>query len=59
MQVAMGKERFKYFASFYAIVVPLSIIGAFIKKNHLLAGPAIPLTFLLAFQYDMTYGTML
>jgi hypothetical protein len=39
--------------------VPLSIAGAIIKKNHLLAGPVIPLTFMLAFQYDMCYGRMM
>lgn len=59
MQVALGRERFKYFCAFYCTVVPLSIIGAIAKKNHMLFGPVIPLSFMLAFQYDMCYGNMM
>lgn len=58
-QIALAKERFKYFASMYCIVVPAAITGAIKKGNHMLAAPAIPLTFVLLFQYDMCYGTML
>ena len=39
--------------------MPLSIIGAIVKKNHVLLGPVIPLSFMLAFQYDMCYGRMM
>lgn len=59
MQVALGKERFKYYVAFYATVVPLSILGAIKKKDGRLFAPVVPLTFLLAFQYDMSYGTMI
>ena len=59
MQVALGRERFKYFCAFYCTVVPLSIIGAIAKKNHMLFGPVIPLSFMLVFQYDMCYGNMM
>lgn len=59
MQIGLGRERLKYFSAFYLTVVPISIIGAIIKKNHLLLGPVVPLTFMLAFQYDMCYGQMM
>jgi hypothetical protein len=59
MQVALGKERLKYFAGFYAIAVPGCIIGAIKQKDPKLISPILPLTFMLAFQYDMAYGTML
>jgi hypothetical protein len=55
----MGRERCKYFGAFYALITPLSIIGAIKTKDFKLLSPIIPLTFILAFQYDMAYGSML
>lgn len=59
MQIGLGRERFKYYAAFCGLVIPAAIIGAIVKKNHALLSPVVPLSFMLAFQYDMCYGTMM
>lgn len=58
MQVALGRERFCYFQEFFCMVVPLCILGAYLKKEPKLLGPILPLSFAYAFQYDMFYGKM-
>ena len=58
-QIALGRERLTYYCYFYATIVPMALLGAMSKKNPALLGPIIPLSFFLAFQYDMCYGTMM
>lgn len=59
MQIGLGRERLKYYAGFYCFAVPGCILGAIKKKNPALLGPIVPLSFMLMFQYDMCYGTMM
>ena len=55
----MGKERFWYYSAFYGTVLFLSTV-AFINKREIRGFiPLVPMTFILAFQYDMCYGTMM
>ena len=58
-QIALSRERLKYFQWFCMTVFPLLIIGAIKKKNPQLIGPMFPMSFAYAFQYDMFYGDML
>ncbi|CAD8056974.1 unnamed protein product [Paramecium primaurelia] len=56
MQFASGKEFFNWFASFYALIFPLCILGALKKKSPFPIIPLIPLGFVCGYQYDMYYG---
>ena len=58
MQIAMGRERFKYYSWFYYTLVPICFFGAVAKKNAQLLIPIIPLSYSYAYQYDMVYGNM-
>ena len=57
-QIAMGRERFKYYQMFYFTLTPLMLIGAIVKKNPQFLAPIIPLSYAFAYQYDMLYKDM-
>ncbi len=59
MNIGLARERLKYYSGFYATVTILGITGAYFKKNPQFLIPIVPLSFMLAFQYDMCYGNMM
>uniref|UniRef100_A0A2D4FZD3 Plasminogen receptor (KT) n=1 Tax=Micrurus corallinus TaxID=54390 RepID=A0A2D4FZD3_MICCO len=59
MQIAGTREFLKYFGSFYGLTTVGLTIGAIKNKKPQLFIPVIPLSFILAFQYDKGYGTLL
>eukprot|EP00058_Branchiostoma_floridae_P018778 XP_002604267.1 hypothetical protein BRAFLDRAFT_88556 [Branchiostoma floridae] len=59
MQISRARETLNYFGAFYALVA-VGGLGATLKRKT--PGPIlplVPLTFILAYQYDMAYGTMI
>nr|XP_040054414.1 plasminogen receptor (KT) [Gasterosteus aculeatus aculeatus] len=59
MQVAWSREFLKYFGSFYAVTTVGLTLGALKRRNPSLLAPIIPLSFILAFQMDSAYGTLI
>ncbi|XP_037348712.1 plasminogen receptor (KT) [Talpa occidentalis] len=59
MQIAWSREFLKYFGSFYGIAVISLTTGAIKKKKPVFLFPIVPLSFILTYQYDMGYGTIL
>ncbi|XP_040054414.2 plasminogen receptor (KT) [Gasterosteus aculeatus] len=59
MQVAWSREFLKYFGSFYAVTTVGLTLGALKRRNPSLLAPIIPLSFILAFQVDSAYGTLI
>jgi hypothetical protein len=58
MQIAMGRERFRYFQYFYGTAIVGLISLTIFKKNPATLAPLVPLSFAYAYQYDMFYGDM-
>jgi len=58
MQIARQREIFKYYSTFYSLVVAGGLLGA-IKKKPAALIPSLPLGFICAFQYDAAYGTLM
>ncbi|XP_068190089.1 plasminogen receptor (KT) [Antennarius striatus] len=59
MQVAWSREFIKYFGTFFTVVSVGTIIGAYKKKKPGLMAPIVPLSFVLAYQMDNAYGTLI
>ncbi|XP_068609170.1 plasminogen receptor (KT) [Brachionichthys hirsutus] len=59
MQVAWSREFVKYFGTFFTIVAVGSTVSAFKKKKPSLMAPIVPLSFVLAYQMDSAYGTLI
>ncbi|XP_020861973.1 plasminogen receptor (KT) [Phascolarctos cinereus] len=59
MQIAGSRELLKYFGTFFGIATMGLTAGAIKRKQPGLFLPVIPLSFILAYQYDMGYGTLL
>ncbi|NXP79760.1 PLRKT protein, partial [Ramphastos sulfuratus] len=59
MQIAWTREFLKYFGTFYGLAAVGLTARAIKKKNPGILVPIVPLTFVLAYQYDMGYGTLL
>ncbi|NXD86431.1 PLRKT protein, partial [Halcyon senegalensis] len=59
MQIAWTREFIKYFGTFYGLAAVCLTAGAIKKKNLGILLPMFPLSFILAYQYDMGYGTLL
>lgn len=59
MQLARAREIFKYYGTFYSLVVTGGILGSIKKKSPLPLIPSVPLGFVCAFQYDAAYGTLM
>nr|XP_039258166.1 plasminogen receptor (KT)-like [Styela clava] len=58
MGIARAREIIKYYAGFYSFVLVGGLAGA-MKGRPAAAIPLIPFSFILAFQYDAAYGTLL
>ncbi|XP_068830633.1 plasminogen receptor (KT) [Capricornis sumatraensis] len=59
MQIAWSREFLKYFGTFFGITAISLTAGAIKGKKPVLIFPMVPLGFVLAYQYDMGYGTLI
>ncbi|XP_053158862.1 plasminogen receptor (KT) isoform X2 [Hemicordylus capensis] len=59
MQIAWTREFLKYFGTFCGLAAVGLTVGAIKKKKPGLFLPMVPLSFILAYQYDMGYGSLL
>ncbi|KAK9954843.1 hypothetical protein ABG768_014762 [Culter alburnus] len=59
MQVAWSREFLKYFGSFFGLATLGLTVGAVKKRKAALLAPVIPLSFILAYQMDMAYGSLI
>ncbi|XP_054842748.1 plasminogen receptor (KT) [Eublepharis macularius] len=59
MQIAWAREFLKYFGTFFGLAAVGLTAGAIKKKKPGLFLPMVPLSFILAYQYDMGYGSLL
>uniref|UniRef100_A0A672KPD3 Plasminogen receptor, C-terminal lysine transmembrane protein n=1 Tax=Sinocyclocheilus grahami TaxID=75366 RepID=A0A672KPD3_SINGR len=56
MQVAWSREFLKYFGSFFGLATLGLTIG---KRKAALLAPVVPLSFVLAYQVDAAYGSLM
>lgn len=59
MQIAWSREFLKYFGTFFGLATVSLATGAIKRKNPALFIPIVPLSFILTYQYDLGYGTLL
>ncbi|XP_077201087.1 plasminogen receptor (KT) [Paroedura picta] len=59
MQIAWSREFLKYFGVFFGLAAVGLTAGAIKKKKPGLFLPMVPLSFIFAYQYDMSYGSLL
>ncbi|XP_047425327.1 plasminogen receptor (KT) [Mugil cephalus] len=59
MQIAWSREFLNYFGSFFAVAAAGLTVGAIKRKKPALFAPIIPLSFILAYQIDSAYGTLI
>lgn len=55
-QLAMGREAFDWWAAFYATTGVLLTVGTIKIRNPAVLFPMLPLSFVLAYQFDMAKG---
>lgn len=58
MQIAWSREFLKYYGTFFSLASLGLTVGAIKRKRAALFAPVIPLSFVLAYQMDMAYGTL-
>ncbi|KAL7854200.1 hypothetical protein AOLI_G00210440 [Acnodon oligacanthus] len=58
MQIAWSREFIKYFGSFFSLAAFSLTAGAIKRKKPALFAPVIPLSFIMVYQLDMAYGTL-
>ncbi|XP_026877376.2 plasminogen receptor (KT) [Electrophorus electricus] len=58
MQVAWSREFVKYFGAFFCLATVGLTAGAVKRRKPALFTPVVPLTFILAYQLDVAYGTL-
>lgn len=59
MQIAWSREFLKYFGTFFTVATVGFTVGAIKRKKPILLAPIFPLGFILAFQMDSAYGTLI
>uniref|UniRef100_G1KCE1 Plasminogen receptor with a C-terminal lysine n=1 Tax=Anolis carolinensis TaxID=28377 RepID=G1KCE1_ANOCA len=59
MQIAWTREFLKYFGAFSGLAAVGLTVGAIKRKKPAFFLPMVPLSFILAYQYDMGYGSLL
>lgn len=59
MQVAWSREFLKYFGTFFAVATVGLTVGAVKRKRPALLAPVVPLSFIMAYQVDSAYGTLI
>ncbi|KAM9735060.1 plasminogen receptor (KT) isoform 1-T2 [Menidia menidia] len=58
MQIAWSREFLKYYGAFFAVAASGLTIGAIKRKKPGLLAPIVPLGFILSYQMDSAYGTL-
>lgn len=58
MQIAWSREFLNYFGSFFTVATLGLTVGAIKRRKPFLLAPTIPLGFILAYQMDSAYGTL-
>ncbi|XP_072815592.1 plasminogen receptor (KT) [Vicugna pacos] len=59
MQIAWSREFLKYFGTFFGIAAISLTAGAIKRKKPAFILPIVPLGFVLTYQFDLGYGTLL
>lgn len=59
MQIAWSREFLKYFGTFFTLATVGLTAGAIKRKKPFLLAPIFPLSFILAYQMDSAYGTLI
>ncbi|XP_054612502.1 plasminogen receptor (KT) isoform X1 [Dunckerocampus dactyliophorus] len=59
MQVAWSREFLKYFGTFFLVASTGLTLGAMKRKTPAMLAPIFPLSFILAYQMDNAYGTLI
>ncbi|KAL0965854.1 hypothetical protein UPYG_G00286610 [Umbra pygmaea] len=59
MQIAWSREFLKYYGTFFSLAAFGLTMGAIRKRRPYLFVPIIPLGFVLSYQMDMAYGTLI
>ncbi|CAN9504947.1 unnamed protein product [Ophioblennius macclurei] len=58
MQIAWSREFLKYYGTFFTLAAVGLTVGAVKRKRPGLFVPIVPLSFILAYQIDGAYGTL-
>ncbi|KAF7669559.1 hypothetical protein LDENG_00155650 [Lucifuga dentata] len=59
MQIAWSREFLKYFGTFFTLTTVGLAAGALKKRKPGLLAPLVPLSFILTYQIDSAYGTLI
>ncbi|KAM5261351.1 plasminogen receptor (KT) [Hipposideros larvatus] len=59
IQIAWSREFLKYFGTFFGIAAISLTAGAIKRKKPAFLFPIVPLSFVLTYQYDLGYGTLI
>ncbi|KAM9820768.1 plasminogen receptor (KT) [Neosynchiropus ocellatus] len=59
MQIAWSREFLKYFGTFFTIASVGLTVGAVKRKKPAMLAPIVPLSFILTYQMDSAYGTLI
>ncbi|KAK9892409.1 hypothetical protein WA026_019860 [Henosepilachna vigintioctopunctata] len=59
LEIAKQRELFFWYGSFYLTAITWAVIGYKFKKNLSVFKPLVPLTFIMAYQTDLAYGSKL
>lgn len=59
MQIAWSREFLKYLGTFFTLAAAGLTVGAIKRKRPGLLAPIVPLSFILAYQMDSAYGTLI
>ncbi|KAK5878800.1 hypothetical protein CesoFtcFv8_024177 [Champsocephalus esox] len=59
MQVAWSREFLKYYGTFFALATVGLTVGAIKRRKPFLLAPIVPLGFIMAYQVDSAYGTLI
>lgn len=59
MQIAWSREFVKYYGTFFALASFGLTVGALKRKKPGLMAPILPLSFVLTYQMDSAYGTLI
>ncbi|XP_075263475.1 plasminogen receptor (KT)-like [Convolutriloba macropyga] len=57
MQISKSREMFTWLASFYSVAVVAAVAGFKRSRNPAALAPLLPLTFLVGYQADLSYGS--
>ncbi|XP_034056463.1 plasminogen receptor (KT) isoform X2 [Gymnodraco acuticeps] len=59
MQVAWSREFLKYYGTFFALATVGLTVSAIKRRKPFLLAPIVPLGFIMAYQVDSSYGTLI